>query len=183
MRINTTKTAVIATATIVFALLSPAVSSAANAPASKPSPTPTVTRTPTPTPSPTRTPTPTPSPTRTPAIYPPIFKEVEFNNSTIIIGEPKVTVTNIVTLTNASSSTSIAVNAPLRVIITDVKSGAVVKATLRTPASKDIQLPGFAANKSRVVTINALAIKIAGVYTLTFKLPNDSKKVLTITVS
>ena len=173
MRINTTKTAVIATATIVFALLSPAVSSAANAPASKPSPTPTV----------TRTPTPTPSPTRTPAIYPPIFKEVEFNNSTIIIGEPKVTVTNIVTLTNASSSTSIAVNAPLRVIITDVKSGAVVKATLRTPASNDIQLPGFAANKSRVVTINALAIKIAGVYTLTFKLPNDSKKVLTITVS
>ena len=159
MKINTTKAALLASAALALSLLTPALANAGDSNEREG------------------------SSSEYRAVYPPIFKEIQFNNSTIIIGKPKVTVTNVVTLVNSSSSTSIATNAPLRLIINGVRSGAVVKANLRTPSRKEMELPSFAASRSGVVDVNALAIKIAGVYTLTFKLPNDTKKTITITVT
>ena len=124
-----------------------------------------------------------PTTSSSPAVYPPIFGEVKYNSATIIIGKPKVTVTNVVTLVNATSSTSIRVNAALRVYINGVRSGATAKLTLKTPDNKKIELPSFSASRSGVVDVNALAIKITGTYTLTFELPSNVKKVLTITVT
>lgn len=161
MKINTTKVAFLASAALALSLLTPALANAGDSKEREREGSSSEYR----------------------AVYPPIFKEIQFNNSTIIIGKPKVTVTNVVTLEGSSSSTSIATNAPLRLIINGVRSGAVVKANLRTPSRKEMELPSFAASRSGVVDVNALAIKIAGVYTLTFKLPNETRKSITITVT